>query len=166
MSKFSVILLVLFSFIKTQAHTNAHVHGVGDVSIAFDATQGKLEFESPADSTVGFEHNPKNLEQKKKLADTLELLKTKMNDMVIFDKDLKCAFTSKIADFEIEKDSSHASTRAHFDIVCAQSPKGSKLGLKFTHLFPKLKKVTVQILIDDLQKSVTVDQDSISVDLK
>lgn len=166
MNKLAVVLLFSFSLIKTQAHTNAHVHGVGDISIAFDATQGKLEFESPADSTVGFEHNPKNLEQKKKLADTLELLKTKMTDMVVFDRELKCAFTSKIADFEIEKGSNHASTRAHFDIVCAKSPKGSTLGLKFTHLFPKLKKVTVQILVDDLQKSVTVDKDSISVDLK
>ena len=159
-------MLLSFSFVKTQAHTNAHVHGVGDISIAFDGTQGKLEFESPADSTVGFEHHPKTLEQKKKLADTLDFLKNKMIEMVTFESSLKCAFTSKIADFEVEKGSSHASTRAHFDIVCAKSPKGTSLGFKFTPHFPRLKKVTVQILIDDLQKSVTVDKDSITVDLK
>ncbi len=144
----------------------AHVHGSAQLSIAFDGLVGKLEFESPAESTVGFEHLARTDEQKKKVQDALELLKTKMNEMVLFKYDLGCVFNSTSTKFETSQEGSHSETHATFDLVCNRSPKGSELTFQFTKFFPKLKKIEAQVLIDDIQKSMKVTKSPTVLELK
>ncbi len=134
----------------------AHVHGSGHLSLAFDGLNGKLEFESPAGSTVGFEHLPKTDQQKNQVKETLELLKNKMPEMVVFKSELGCVFKSTDAQVKMSKEANHSETYASFDLVCNKSPKGSEMMFQFTKIFPKLKKVEAQILIDDIQKSLNV----------
>lgn len=151
----------------TWAHSEkAHVHGSGSVSLAFDSTKGKLQFESPADSTVGFEHTIKTKSDQKKVDDTLALIKSQMAEMIHFSPELKCTFSPAEVQFEIEKTSGHAETHSEFDINCAKSPKGSTLTFNFKKIFPKLKTVDVQIIVDDLQKSLKVETEAAQVDLK
>lgn len=48
-----------------------HVHGEAELFIAIEGTQVLLEFESPADNIIGFEHAPATQLQQKKLEDAL-----------------------------------------------------------------------------------------------
>ncbi len=150
----------------TQHSHKAHVHGSAQLSIAFDGLVGKLEFESPAESTVGFEHLARTDEQKKKVQDTLDLLKSKMNEMVLFKSDLDCVLNSTSTKVETSQEGNHSETHATFDLVCNKSPKGTELTFQFTKFFPKLKKVEAQVLIDDLQKSMKVTKSPTILELK
>ena len=144
----------------------AHVHGSAQLSLAFDGINGKLEFESPAESIIGFEHQAKTNGQKKQVEEALELLKTKMPEMIVFMPELGCVFRSTEAQVKMSKETNHSETHASFDLVCNKSPKGSKVTFQFTKIFPKLKKVEAQILIDDTQKSLMVTKSPTSLELK
>jgi hypothetical protein len=164
---FCLFLLIINSVSFANHHSEkAHVHGSGELSLAFDGTHGKLQFECPADSTVGFEHKPTTEAQKKQVTETLELIKSQMKNMVVFNSDLKCQFHPSEVKLESDDHSSHSETHAEFDIICEKTPKGSTVSFNFSKSFPKLKKVHVQVLVDDLQKSLVTSQGSISLELK
>lgn len=61
------LALILSSALAAQQAP--HEHGVGDLRIAVDATTVVIEFESPLDNLVGFEHAPRDAEQRRALAD-------------------------------------------------------------------------------------------------
>lgn len=144
----------------------AHVHGSAQLSLAFDGINGKLEFESPAESIIGFEHQAKTDGQKKQVKEALEILKTKMPEMIVFNPELGCVFKLTEAQVKMSNETNHSETHANFDLVCNKSPKGSELTFQFTKIFPKLKKVKAQILIDDIQKSLKITKSPTSLKLK
>jgi G3E family GTPase len=51
-----------------------HVHGEAELFIAFEGNQVLIEFESPADNIIGFEHAPATQLQQQQLANSLVLL--------------------------------------------------------------------------------------------
>lgn len=161
-------LLIANSSLAQKHHHHSeksHVHGSAKVSLAFEGTKGKLEFESPAESTVGFEHKARTEADQKKVAATLDLIKNKITEMVLFDPELKCVWKPLEVKINIENDS-HSETHAEFDINCEKSPVASKIDFHFTKIFPKLKKVDVQVLVDDKQKSLQVKTGLSSLQLK
>lgn len=166
-----ICLLVFFAFAvfvrPAHSHTEkAHAHGAGQLSMAFDGLKGTLRFESPADSTVGFEHEPKTQSQKKQVDETLQSLKINMASMLRFDQKLECVLTAKKIEFKLAPKTVHAETIAEFDILCEKSPLGSEVLIDFVAFFPRLKKVEVQILIDDFQKSFQVGPKAARFELK
>ena len=58
-----------------QSSLDAHVHGEAEVNIVFEVQKLLVELENPSFNLVGFEHEPKTLEQKKLVEKTIELLK-------------------------------------------------------------------------------------------
>lgn len=168
LSQVVIAIICCFSFSNfSWAHSEkAHVHGSGQVSIAFDGSKGQLLFESPADSTVGFEHKATSPADQKIVKTTLDLIKEKIAEMVHLNPELQCQFKPVEVQFEIDKKSGHAETHSEFSLTCSKSPRGSQIQFNFKKFFPKLKSVDVQIIVDDLQKSLKVTEDSALVDLK
>ena len=165
------------SFAKNTHHHSekSHAHGVAKLMMAFDGLKGKIQFESPAHSTVGFEYPAQSEAQKKQVASALETLKTKMGEMIVFNPELKCSWSQGTAKLDFDKSnshsetghlSSHSETVAEFDITCEKSPQGSKLSFYFYKTFPKLKKVDVEILVDDIQKSYQATKEATTLELK
>ena len=75
--------LIIFSFIYVLAingltlaaeNHHAHVHGVADLTVAYDKQVLEIQFESPAISILGFEHRPNSSEQEQLIANTKALL--------------------------------------------------------------------------------------------
>ena len=75
--------LIIFSFIYGLAingltlaaeNHHAHVHGVADLTVAYDKQVLEVQFESPAISILGFEHRPNSSEQEQLIANTKALL--------------------------------------------------------------------------------------------
>ena len=147
------------------AHTehSAHVHSAGKVSLAFDGKKGKLEFHAPAETIYGFEHSAKSKKDKQKKDEGLAKLDS-MAEMVVFDPSLKCEVKKEI--FEVIEQKSHSDVDAEFSINCEAPVAGSTVTFNFQKVYPRLKKVQVEVLIDQVQKSLEVKKNGDSLELK
>ena len=68
----------MFSFLfeaYAQSSLDAHVHGEAELNIVFEGPELLIELESPSFNLVGFEHEPKSLDQHKLVENTIESLK-------------------------------------------------------------------------------------------
>lgn len=69
MQRKSMVAGMALMFASTlAAHQGAHEHGLADLRIAVDGTTVLIEFESPLDNLVGFEHAPRTTAQHDALA--------------------------------------------------------------------------------------------------
>ncbi len=67
---------------------DAHVHGEAELNIVFEGRELLMELESPSFNLVGFEHEPKSLDQHKLVENTIESLKD-FNRLLVFQADCK-----------------------------------------------------------------------------
>lgn len=163
---------------KGHHHHKAHVHGTATLDLAFDQLKGRIEFKSPAEGVLGFEHMPKSDQDKKKLNDTITTFEKKIAAMIKFEEALNCIFTKEkieMAEEETEMtekkdhhdekhEGEHSDFIALFNVDCKKSPQGSKIKFDFSQ-FKGLRNIDVTILLDDLQKSVQVQKKPITLDL-
>lgn len=147
----------------------AHQHGVGMVGVAFEALKGKVEFKIPAESILGFEHEAKKESDKKKQNEALAKFESKINEMLVFDASLKCALAKEKVEVVREEEHKHAAHSdfvAHYNVACEKSPAGTDLTVKMHSQFKKIKKLELQLIVDNLQKAQTITKDNTVVSLK
>lgn len=174
MKFYNLILIasVLFFTIISNAHEkkhrehSAHRHGSGSLGISFDNKVGQIELKIPSESIVGFEHRPNTKKQKEKAKTQLALLENKILEIVAFDPVLNCKVTKTnvFMDFS-SKNKNHSEVIAKFDLNCELSPLKSKLSFNVQKFFPKIIELDVQILVDQLQKSIEITKNGQSIDL-
>ncbi|HEY8270649.1 MAG TPA: DUF2796 domain-containing protein, partial [Pseudobdellovibrionaceae bacterium] len=99
----------------------AHLHGSAELSLGFDGIQGKIEFKSPSDSIIGFEHMAKSSADKKIKDEALKKFETKISEIISFDRSLKCQITKDKIEIVAESDT-HSDTTATFTAKCEKSP--------------------------------------------
>jgi hypothetical protein len=126
----------------------AHVHGAAAVNVALEGPKGELEFESPADNILGFEHAPKTAAQKKTIADVLAKLRTDANTLFNIPN---CSLSAKEVDVHREGPQ-HAEVHAHYTIVCKAAPQG-QITLGIFKAYPKLSSVAVTLVTPSQQSS-------------
>lgn len=143
----------------------AHVHGSAELAIAFEGTQGKVDFKSPSDSIFGFEHVAKTAEDKKSIEDALKKIERNIDQMISFDQVLKCQFSKEKVEVAFEG-KNHSSTVAVFNVKCEKAPLGSKISFNIQKFFPRLKNVDAQIIVDNVQKSLKIKANGASLELK
>lgn len=155
---FSILIQFSFFFALAGEHREheAHEHGAGKLGIAFDGSNGKMDLKIPSESIVGFEHKAKSKADKTRTAKALALLTEQISKMVVFESELKCVMTSVSAETVQQPKSSHNDTVAVFNIICAKSPIGSEIVFNFQTYFPKIRDLDVEIIADNVQKSVEV----------
>lgn len=142
----------------------AHDHGAGQIGIAFDGTDGKIDFDIPAESIVGFEYEPTKLADKKKLSDGLQMLRSKINDLIVFESKSKCEIT--VQSVEIERsEAKHSDIEAQYSVKCLQSPMGTTIRFKLHSQFKRIKNLQIQMVVDTLQKSASINRDE-KIELK
>ena len=69
MHRFVVGLSALLSATAVSAQHAAHEHGVAELRVAIEGAEVRIEFETPLDGAVGFEHAPRTDKQRKALAE-------------------------------------------------------------------------------------------------
>lgn len=143
----------------------AHQHGAGELSIAFDGVHGKVEFKSPSDGIVGFEHPAKSATDKKTRDEAFKKFAANIAEIVSFDRSLQCQFTQEKLEMTAES-TKHSDAIVNFSVKCAKSPAGTKLTFNFQKFFPALKVIDAQILIDAVQKSAEIKGNDIGLELK
>jgi len=160
-------LLLTFDIHAKEEHREhgAHQHGSAELSVAFDGPTGHVEFKSPSDSIVGFEHSAKTPADLKTKELAFKKFEGNIAEMVSFEKSLDCKF--KTEKLEMTADSArHSDTIANFSVKCLKSPAGTKLSFHFQKYFSKLKDIDAQILIDAVQKSAEIKANNTVIELK
>lgn len=166
-------ILIIFTLVSSLAgakpehrHHEAHVHGAGKMSIAFDGLKGRIEFDAAAESILGFEYQPKTQKDKDILAKSTQTFKDNFSDLVQFEPTLGCITTvDKVEQKKEDPKSNHSDFKASYDVVCKKSVLNSKFKFNFSK-FELLKDVDVTILVDQLQKNLEISNKESSVDLK
>lgn len=167
---------------KTQPAPAAHVHGAASLQVAVDGKMLTLNFESPLDSLVGFEHAPRTDRQKdavRRMGQQLRRTETlfvptpaarctpqsvKLESEVItasmLDPDGKQpSAVSRPADPPAKKQSGHHEESAHAEIEgefifrCENPENLRDLEAKLFDVFPKVTRLDVQVAARKGQKS-------------
>lgn len=168
--RIALVLLLAVSLGAQTRQRKAHEHGSAKVNIAFESVKGTpkgvIEFEAPAESITGFEHEAKSAADKAKQAAALTTLKTRFAEMVVFPAAAACKITNKSAKVEAEdhdhdkkskaKQEQHSEVHAEFDVMCAKPLTGAVLTFGFAKVFPKIHDADVAVIAGDQQLSVEV----------
>lgn len=132
----------------------AHVHGVATLQVAVDEKTMTLDFSSPLDNLLGFEHIPHDAKQKaavKNMADSLN----KASQLFILSADAQCTLESVKLDSLVldkkgnslpqEEAGGHADLDGEFVFACKQTGKLHNLEVKLFDSFPNLHQLKVEV---------------------
>lgn len=167
---FLIASLCLPAVAKTKkghrAH-GSHVHGHAALALSFEGANGKLDFRTPADAIVGFEHEAKTGPQKEAVRAGTEKFEKGLGDFVKWEASLNCRFEKTATKIVRDKnDGHHSEFVAQADVVCDKSPAGTTVIFDFLGTFPKLRDVDATLLVDNLQKSAEIRASGVKVELK
>ncbi len=164
-----------------QRHAEAHVHGMAEINIVVEGKRVVVEFHTPSEGLMGFEHEAKTDAEKKKRDAAMKIVNQRSNELIVFDKRSACksrSATARIARGEDHdtKDKTHAAEnqkisgehselQAVYQFECDRSPLGTKVSFGVSKLFPDIHEIKVQILTDTKQTGVTIKNDKGNVEL-
>jgi hypothetical protein len=173
-----VVALLFVSGSSTGAekrHGNVHAHGAAELNIVVEGKQITVEFRTPAEGVMGFEHEAKTDADQKKRDAAIKNIKERFGEMMILDKKLGCTFRAgevllvetggadskdpkgkKSAD---KKSGEHREVRATHNFACNHDPAGSRVTFGVTKLFPGIRELKVQILSGKKQSGATIKND-------
>ena len=158
-----------------QRHAEAHVHGTAEINIVVEGKKVVVEFHTPAEGVMGFEHEARTAGDKKKRDAAMKIINDRFNDLIAFDRKAGCKMVSAKAQIvrggeEEHKDKSHATehrevsgehseVQAVYQVECERSPAGTKVTFGISKLFPNIHEIKVQVLSDSKQTGVTIKND-------
>lgn len=145
-------------------HHEAHVHGAATLEMAFDKNSGTIEFETPAMGILGFEYKKLKPADKLKLKTVTEDFEKNFSRMVLFPESLQCQFEKRGIDYVL-KSEGHAEFSVVYGVLCAKSPSAAQIQFDFSN-YADLKKISVTVLVDSLQKSLELKNGKGQIELK
>jgi hypothetical protein len=143
---------------KKRHQHGAHVHGTAKLDIAVDEKTATVEFTSPAESIVGFEHKATTAADQQKQAKALELLRSNIGTMVIFESTLSCRWSPTAVDV-VQQEHEHSEVHSVFAVHCDSPLAGSKIRFAFAKSFPAIRTVNVQVVAATQQVGATIKRD-------
>ena len=132
-----------------------HEHGRAELNIAIEGSGLTAEFDSPADSILGFEHTPRTAQEKKAAAAALEILRTRGGELLLLPVDAGCQFAAGKASLAAEG-SGHQDVEASFRATCRKPLKRGDIRFAFGKHFPGIRQLVVQVVGADFQTGATI----------
>jgi len=144
----------------------SHEHGVSTLKIAFEGQNIQMELESPANDIIGFEHLPKNNQQKAEVNHALSLLQ-EPNGVFIFSSEANCKIKNNKAEFEVEKGegATHAGFHVIWKIKCDHPKRLKNLETTFFKLFQNAKEIEVEIISGLGQEAIEWESSMTKIEL-
>jgi Protein of unknown function (DUF2796) len=149
---------------EKQTGHKAHEHGSANMNVVVEAQKVTVEFESPAESIYGFEHEAKSEKDKKKQQDAFEILKKKTAEIFTLDAKSECVWQEPKVEVKKGEEEGHSEVAALFIADCKKPLTGSKLMVDFSKHFKKLGKIKTQVVSGNKQSGKTIVKKS-SIDL-
>ena len=129
----------------------AHVHGVAALNFAAEGHLIEVHFESPAANLVGFEHRPRNEEERQRVASVKAVFKAPLS---LFEfQGAKCKLAHQSLDFsslkagESHGDSEHSDVAANYQFQCDDMQSLSDFRFAGFEYFPGLERLDVQWIL-------------------
>ncbi len=168
MKKISLVFaLALMSSAAFSEHHNhgkglgAHSHGSIELDIAVEGKVIEVEIDGPSESFLGFEYKPVTDKEKKSFSEA-EALWTKelLTKLFVLDKKLGCTtseikFEQELEDHdknEKKEAGVHSDIEAKAKITCMQELKGETLTVNVKKHYPKIKKLTIDLVATETKK--------------
>lgn len=170
---FSILSLSIFSvaFAETASvqSLEAHVHGTATLQVAVDAKTLTINFSSPLDNLLGFEHKPRNQAQVEQVQNMIKQF-YKPN-LFLPAKDAQCKLQSVNLDSLVIKnkkqatitsqhihhdESGHADLDAELVYQCNRVKHLHDLQVNVITVFPNLHKLSVEIVSNRGQTAATI----------
>lgn len=163
------------------AQQTAHEHGVAEMRVALEASTLLIEFDSPLDSIVGFEHAPSTDQQREAL---LQAERSLQEFAPLFT--LPAAAGCVLADVQLESpyphddhehddhehdEHKHDEADAHADLYvvyqfeCTNPAALDRLDVKLFDAFPRLQTIRATVASPRGQSSTRMDSSSASLGL-
>lgn len=158
-----IILLSIMMMAAAQA-AGPHIHGAAQLSLGFDGSKGKIEFRVPGETLFGFEHQAKTKKDRDAKDAALKALNEGISKMIEFNKDLGCEIKMEASQVNQEKD--HSDIEVEYSVNCQKPVAGSSITFNFKKGLSRIKKVKVDVIADEVQKSLEVTKNGESLDLK
>jgi len=177
----SISILGVFLFVADKGiaaekrHAESHAHGVAEINIVVEGKKVVVEFRSPTEGLMGFEHEANTDADKKKRDAALKIIKERFGEFVNFDKSLGCKFQpgevtivqsdpgdgkdQKHGTSDHKKSGEHREVRATHNFACEKGPAGSRVQFGVTKLFPNIQELKIQVLSDAKQSGATIKKD-------
>lgn len=152
---FLMTLLINTSAMAKKA-LKAHVHGHAKLDMAIDGKTLYVELKSPAESILGFEHEPKSAKEKQTVKVIEMLWKTQLTSFFqlpqkgckVQDPEFKLGHLDHSDEGHREhKHEEHAEIKATGLFVCPQPIREGKIGVSVIQQFPKIKSLKVNALL-------------------
>lgn len=136
--------------IASNAH-EAHVHGSATILLAQDGDKLTLEFDSPLDNLLGFEHAPRTDKQKQASRALLDLMQ-KPDTLLKLNVEANCQLSTvnvvapvlQATTIGTGKDE-HANLHAEYEYSCTKVAALKSLQLSLFDAFPAIHKVNAQV---------------------
>ena len=143
----------------------AHVHGVATLQIAVDNKTMTLDFSSPLDNLLGFEHVPRDAKQRAAVKNMADIL-NKAAQLFVPTAEAQCTLQSvKLDSLVLDKKGNtqhqeevggHADLDGEFVFACKQAGKLHDLDVKLFDAFPNLHQLKVEVATLKKQSSATL----------
>jgi hypothetical protein len=162
-------------------HAEAHVHGVAEINIVVEGKRVVVEFHTPTEGLMGFEHEAKTDAEKKKRDAAMKIVNDRFNELIVFDRKGGCRLVSAKAQIvrgtvreskdktraseHRELGGEHSEVQAVYQIECDRSPLGTTVTFGVSKLFPEIHEIKVQVLTDTKQTGATIKNDKGNVEL-
>ncbi len=142
MLRWMLVVLASVSPAAPAAAQQAHEHGVAALNATVDGARLVLELESPLDSLVGFEHEPRTDAQRAALARMEETLKAADR---LFKPSEAAGCAARAARVEQRRhDAKHAEVHATYEWACATPGALDRVEVRLFEAFSRLKRVKAQ----------------------
>lgn len=126
----------------------AHVHGVAKLQVAVDGNTLTLNFESPLDNLLGFEHQPRSEKQKAAVRAMAQRLNQPAT-LFLPTSAASCAPASTKLESPLlepaKKSDDHADLDAEFVFKCAQPGELRGMEVRLFDAFRNLRRLDVQV---------------------
>lgn len=167
-----VFFAICFGSLAINAYANlpSHTHGEGSLNLAFDSTEGLIEFRADTQSLYGFEYEPRTEQEKQKKKSVLSFFENSFADAVSFPKDKLCkiepievkaaALSHSNQHHEHDHDqhrAEHRDLEAKYKVQCEEKVHGAKVKIDLSR-FKNLHTLRVSVLSDEVQASFELEQ--------
>ena len=149
-SRLALSLLIALPALAS-AH-GAHVHGIATLDVALDGEQLTAHLEMPGDTLVGFERPPADDAERAKLAEAKAVLSSPPR-WIAPSLDAGCALTANTLDASgfAAAHGGHADVDVELAWRCAVPARLDALDVLLFGHFPRLERVTVNLVLPDRQ---------------
>jgi hypothetical protein len=143
-----VVAAAVTATAQSKREGHAHEHGKAKLGIAFEGSNGKVEWEAPLESITGFEHEAKTPADKKRLEEAKAVVRARFGEMVRMPATAGCKVT--VDDTHVDQEGSHRDLHTKATIACLRAPAG-EIRFDFARFFPRIEKTEVQFLSGEKQ---------------